>query len=389
MSIIDIIKSLEKNIRLVRRRKIVDALVEANLKKYGHEIPDIDLEKIKSVIWISSSEEQRQWIQYLFKSGTQQKQGWIEDSTEKDVICKWGMKPTKELKKFPKKYDRILFFEDSFLRSLTTFADFNADLEDRLSISCVIDHIGFHFNCDSPSRLEMLLNSGRKLSNEEVKRARKNIDKIIKNHLTKYNHQPIYTPKIGRDGVKKVLVIDQSAGDYSVLKGGANAKTFKNMLQAAIKENPAADIIVKVHPDALTGGDIKGYYFRHNTNYQNVYLFAEEINPIATLQYVNKVYVCSSGMGFEAVMCGKEVVTFGVPFYSGWGLTDDRNKILKTRKLQERRNKIRTIEEVFFFTYIIYSHYVNPKTKKECTLEDAIDFLIEKRKEFVKRRRNK
>jgi capsular polysaccharide export protein len=35
----------------------------------------------------------------------------------------------------------------------------------------------------------------------------------------------------------------------------------------------------------------------------------------------------SSQLGFEAILAGHRPVTFGVPFYAGWGLTDDRRPV--------------------------------------------------------------
>ena len=51
---------------------------------------------------------------------------------------------------------------------------------------------------------------------------------------------------------------------------------------------------------------------------------AEPVNPWSLLDGVDTLYTVSSGMGFEAALAGKRVVTFGSPFYSGWGFTDDR-----------------------------------------------------------------
>ena len=39
---------------------------------------------------------------------------------------------------------------------------------------------------------------------------------------------------------------------------------------------------------------------------------------------MDRVYVVSSTMGFEALLAGKSVTCFGMPWYAGWGATDDR-----------------------------------------------------------------
>jgi capsular polysaccharide export protein len=92
---------------------------------------------------------------------------------------------------------------------------------------------------------------------------------------------------------------------------------------------------------------------------------------------VDKVYVCSTQFGFEALMCGKEVHVFGMPFYAGWGLTKDRQTC-------ERRTNIRSLEEIFYIAYIMYSYYVNPEKKCRCEIEEAMDYLLNLREEYMK-----
>lgn len=51
--------------------------------------------------------------------------------------------------------------------------------------------------------------------------------------------------------------MEQSKGDYSIIKGFGDENTFNYMLECAIKENPDCDILVKVHPDTLAKGNKK------------------------------------------------------------------------------------------------------------------------------------
>ncbi len=264
----------------------------------------------------------------------------------------------------------VLHMGDAFLRSFTSFVDKTAAPEHRKGISFTIDDLTCFFDATRQSRLEQMLDDKNlQITEQQLQRARCCIHTIIDNHLSKYNHQPIYTPNIGREGVKKILVIDQAYGDMSISKGLANGRTFDTMLEAAIAENPDADIIIKTHPDTIAGK--KGYY----TNIEecdNIYKQTEAINPISLIQYVDKVYVCTSQFGFEALMCKKEVHVFGMPFYAGWGLTHDR-------QVCERRSNRRTLEEVFYLAYITYSWYVNPKTNSICEIEESMDYLIKAR----------
>ena len=50
------------------------------------------------------------------------------------------------------------------------------------------------------------------------------------------------------------------------------------------------------------------------------------------MEAFDEVYVATSQMGFEALLMGKVVHTFGAPFYAGWGLTIDHGDIPGRRK---------------------------------------------------------
>lgn len=304
----------------------------------------------------------------------------LNDRNKLDYYFAWGTKYYREnLQVFKDAifYDRPLFVaEDGFLRSIDTWANQKASLSERMGISFVFDSVVPYYDARYVSFLESMLNDKNLIIKEKEKeRARKCINKILDTHLTKYNHQPIFTPSIGRKGVKKVLVVDQSYGDMSIYKGLATNSTFDTMLQTAIKENPNADIIVKIHPDTIAGA---GGYYSNLKEENNIFIQKDPINPISLLKYVDKVYVCTSQLGFEALMCGKEVCVFGMPFYAGWGLTKDHQTL-------ERRNNKRSLEELFFITYIMYSFYVNPIKKASCEIEEAMDYLLNVRRDYFEK----
>lgn len=166
-----------------------------------------------------------------------------------------------------------------------------------------------------------------------------------------------------------MLIIDQTYEDMSILCGMASDDTIFEMYKQAKIEYPDADIIIKTHPD-----NKKGHFSKFMPD-DNVYLFCDYINPISLLECVDVVYVCTSQMGFEACMCGKEVHVFGMPFYAGWGFTQDRQKC-------NRRVRRRTVEEVFYFAYIMYSHYVSYRTNSACDIETCISEILELRDEY-------
>lgn len=296
----------------------------------------------------------------------------------------WGLKPSRDksekiLNAINENKD-IIFAEDTFLRCIVPNAQMlPTELKHyQYAYGYILDDLTTYFDATRPSRMEQIINSDMLITQEQIDRAKNVIKKIIDNKISKYNNQPIYAPKIGRSGVPKILVIDQSYKDYSIIKGCADDSTFENMLTTAINENPDADIIIKTHPDTIGENSTKPKcYYQNVVSKDNIYRLTEPINPISIIEYVDKVYVCTSQFGFEALMCGKEVHTFGMPFYAGWGLTIDAQHC-------NRRTRTRTLEEIFYIAYIYMALYINPITNKECEIEEAIDYLVQERNKYFK-----
>jgi capsular polysaccharide export protein len=268
------------------------------------------------------------------------------------------------------------YLEDGFIRSILSVSN-RGDQIYLQGVSFTVDDISIYCDGTRPTRLEIMLNNNRKLNDDELNRAKNLMSIIIGNKLTKYNFQPIFKPEIGKNK-KKILVVEQAYNDYSIILGCADNETFIQMYKDACMENPDADIIIKTHPDNNSspyGRGDNGYFSDIDVEQKNVYLLKDAINPISMLEMVDKVYVVSSQLGFEALMCGKEVHVYGMPFYAGWGLTIDKQKC-------ERRGRKLTLEELFYTMYIDYSFYVNPDTGKQCEIEEAIEYLLKMREVY-------
>ena len=93
---------------------------------------------------------------------------------------------------------------------------------------------------------------------------------------------------------------------------------------------------------------------------------------------VHELYDCTSKLRMEALILKKPVHVFGMPFYAGWGLTDDYMTC-------PRRTHHRSLEELFYVTYIRYSWYVDPRTGRPCEIEDAMDYLLQMREAYFSR----
>ena len=95
------------------------------------------------------------------------------------------------------------------------------------------------------------------------------------------------------------------------------------MLREALANHPACKVVVKVHPDVIHGR-ARGHFRAKDLVHPRIRLSADGLHPAGLLQRAEAVYVVTSQMGFEALLWGRPVHCFGMPFYAGWGLTHDR-----------------------------------------------------------------
>ena len=307
----------------------------------------------------------------------------------------WGYKPSSLV--FRKEYD-VCSLEDGLIRSF-------APGQTQPPLSLVVDRAGIYYDGFRPSDLERLINVEQPLYawNENTCSFVETRKRVVAQILSKYNHAPDFNPHFFQQydwqQRKKVLVIDQTAGDMSIIYGGAEAGSFQRMLAAARAEHPDAVIVVKTHPE-VSGGRKKGYLSDVMSD-ERTCVLRDSVNPIQLLQAVDAVYVVTSTMGFEALLVGKPVTTFGVPWYAGWGVTDDRvtfeqaqdiwkktePTLSKTqRKINRllppqsdwtlRRTKKRTVDELFAAAYMQYARYLNPVTKERGIIFDVMDWLV-------------
>lgn len=281
-------------------------------------------------------------------------------------VVGWGCKPSavKAADTARRLGAPFLRLEDGFLRSFGTGEHFPP-------LSIVLDAEGIHYDSTRPSALETMLASGADLlraPGADVDRARA---LILHHRLSKYNHAPALAAGVLRPGdSRRILVVDQSFGDLSVTLGAASAATFDAMLAAARREHPGATIYVKTHPD-VSAGRKRGYLTGTRDDDSTVVLRAA-IDPLSLVEQMDQVYVVTSTMGFEAMLAGKPVTVFGLPWYAGWGASDDRQQC-------PRRTCRRSVDELFAAAYFHYARYLDPVTGKRGTIFDVIAWLVRQR----------
>lgn len=285
---------------------------------------------------------------------------------QKHAVLGWGFRPSTRLPRAVSRRFGIPFIglEDGFLRSYAPGRQYP-------SVSLVVDRQGIYYAADRPSDLETLLESDcdvLKGVGADYAMAKR---RMISEGLSKYNHAPENTAYFQNDGRPRILVVDQTVGDASVRYGMADADTFHQMVETARRDNPDATLYIKTHPEVSNGGK-RGYLSNLQPNKHTV-LLREAASPTSLLRHVQKVYAVSSQLGFEALLHGLPVHCFGMPWYAGWGATQDALQC-------SRRTRHRTVDELFAAAYLHYSRYINPATGTRGTIFDAMDWLGHQRR---------
>ncbi|MCR9214308.1 MAG: capsular polysaccharide biosynthesis protein [Proteobacteria bacterium] len=278
-----------------------------------------------------------------------------------DTFIGWGKKVSGEnavqlAKKWGKKY---ILLEDGFLRSV--------EREEPAS-SVVVDTMGIYYDASNFCLLDKEIYS--ELSDTEIARANTIAAKWREYRLSKYNAAPDFPGVLPDD---YVLVIDQSFGDSSVKYGGADGRSFSRMLAAALSENPNSIVIVKVHPDVITRRR-RGYFkLSELQGNKRIFPITDNWHVAGLIEKAKKIYTVTSQTGFEALIWGKQVRCFGMPFYAGRGLTDD------DLAAPEHRAKAK-LENLIFAALVKYSRYCDPVGGEVCQVETILEHFGRQRK---------
>ncbi|WP_324061532.1 beta-3-deoxy-D-manno-oct-2-ulosonic acid transferase [Novosphingobium sp.] len=237
-------------------------------------------------------------------------------------------------------------------------------------LSIIVDAAGPHFDPGQASELENILQTAE-FDDELLQRAAHLRATLVEAGITKYGMDEagaVQSPGILRR--RTVLVTGQVEDDRSVQLGGAGLDNL-SLLRRARHVEPDAWIVFKPHPDVEAG---------HRTGHvpdARALEWADEIDRtssiIALLRSVDAVHVLTSLAGFEALMRGCEVITHGVPFYAGWGLTRDLGPV------PARRTRRRTLDELVAATLILYPRYVDPVTRLPCEPELLVERIAQGR----------
>ena len=245
----------------------------------------------------------------------------------------------------------VVLLEDGFLRSVGRRDE---------PLSLLVDDLGVHYDAAGPSWLEKSI--ATPLCANENDHAQRIMLAWRAGRVSKYNAAPEYSGTLPND---YILVVDQVRGDLSITHGAASAERFAVMLQAARTAHPQSDIVVKLHPDVFTNAAQSHFDPARLSELSRVQVIADACHPVALIAGAKAVYTVTSQIGFEALIWGKPVVTFGMPFYAGWGLTDDHLQAPCRRGLA-------TLEQLVHAALIRYPRYYDPVARAPSTVDATI-----------------
>jgi len=285
--------------------------------------------------------------------------------SHQDKLYIWGKKDFREVEIYAQKNAiKINRIEDGFIRSVSLGSDLTK------GYSITIDSRGIYFDPSTQSDLEYLFTT-TKYSKHLIERS-KSLQRYLKKYkISKYNalEEKNILLEDYKESQKILLLVGQVEDDASIIYG---AKGMDNLalLKATRERAEESYIIYKPHPDVLAGNRKGHIPLERVKEYANIVLLDVSIDSILSL--CDEVHTMTSLVGFEALIRGKQVYTYGLPFYAGWGLTIDEKKC-------ERRTRTLHLDELVATTLIDYPLYLHPKDNTLCEIEVLL-YEIQKEK---------
>ena len=282
-------------------------------------------------------------------------------------ILVWGK--NKKINNKISNLNNFISVEDGFVRSVGLGGELYPPL------SLLFDKKGIHYDCSKVSDLEDLLQNS-KVNQSEILRARKIIDLINKFKISKYNLSLTKEIELPKNILNKQIIgiLGQVETDNSIIYGVPDdtlTKTNYSLVEQVRKDYPDAYIIYKPHPDTESGLRVKGN--KETFICENADLIANKISLEDLFKKVNKIAVFTSLGGFEALIRGISVITYGLPFYAGWGLTEDK---LNNHIWAKRRTRKLTIDELTFICLVKYPFYSSVKFNCPTEIENIFDEIL-------------
>ncbi|XDJ36454.1 MAG: capsular biosynthesis protein [Burkholderia sp.] len=251
---------------------------------------------------------------------------------------------------------RHVRIEDGFLHSCGLGSDISPPC------SQVIDRLGIYFDATRPNELNVLLNTAM-FDEAELARAHCLRQSIIRAGLSKYNlgrRAPDWTAP---EAKPIILIPGQVADDASIRLGTGYISTVQALLDEVRARRPDAFIVYKPHPDVMSVNRNGLVEVGRSAD-----LVDTDSDLISLIDRADEIHTLSSLSGFEALLRGKTVHTYGLPFYAGWGLTHDALN-------QPRRERVLTLDMLVAGVLLRYPVYWDWKLKLFTTPEAIVNQL--------------
>lgn len=258
----------------------------------------------------------------------------------------------------------ILRMEDGFIRSV----GLGSNLVPPRSL--VLDDRGIYFDASQPSRLEQIL-AETSFSPELLAKAEALQRNLVVFKVGKYNvgDRTAQIPRVKNRPI--LLVPGQVEDDASIQTGTRDINTNLGLLQAVRRQNPESYIVYKPHPDVVSGNRLGHVDEALARQYADLVMAEGDI--IAMIEQCDELHTMTSLSGFEALLRGKKVVCYGIPFYANWGLTEDHYI------LTGRRGRKLTLSELIAGTLILYPTYLDIETGKITNATTTLQALVKER----------
>lgn len=299
-----------------------------------------------------------------------------------DAIAIWGATAPPGIEELAYASGAALVrLEDGFIRSVGLGSDLIPPQ------SLVLDRTGIYFDATRPSDLETILQT-TEFDAGQLARAAQVRALIVASGLTKYNIEPRTVPRwpARTPGQPIVLVPGQVETDASIALGGAHVRSNLALLRAVRSARPDAWIVYKPHPDVMSGNRSGRTGLRETAGIAN--WIETEASIVSCIEACDEVHTITSLSGFDALLRGKPVVTYGAPFYAGWGLTEDKAEDWAENRAENRaevsatwarRTRRLTLDALVAGALLAYPYYWDPASRCADSCETVLSRIAQTR----------
>lgn len=262
---------------------------------------------------------------------------------------------------------QVICVEDGFIRSVGLGKYYVPP------VSLVFDGAGIYYDpaladASQASDLERMLGT-HDFADDELAAADQLVAQLIATQVTKYNVGSAALPKILLQPEQSrlvVLVVGQVEDDASIKMACADIRTDYELLKRVRERRPEALLVYKPHPDVVSGNSHSAEQARRYRESQAMAdVVITEVSMADCLAVADELHTMTSLAGFEALLRGVAVFTYGLPFYAGWGLTED------ALHAQRRRRRL-TLRQLVVGVLLRYPRYIDYRRGYFLSAEQAL-----------------